>query len=386
MFLCCDKPGISYYYSNLSFCLLFKMGSMASPEPWVAYTNTKDCSQGFCSVYCQQWCYKEFPPPPPFEFPHASAGICFPPFVIAIIGILGSALLLVSYYAIVSRYCKKRDSSRRRETHFPIVESVENQHPSNHEPWIVSSGNGLDEALIKSITLLKYKKGDGLIEGTDCSVCLSEFQDDESLRLLPNCSHAFHVMCIDTWFKSHSNCPLCRANIAFANASSPSQLPPVMESPPGNESTLHSNHEIENVASEEDLEMGIREAESQNDITRISTRQATNLGTSGDHSRLNGATIEECEKITRSVSMDCTSQRRLSLADVLQIDRDEEDQSMEKIALRDDVGTSKQPHVDMIRSSNRNIVLHCVSSPAILKKPFSSARFLFTNAGREGMN
>lgn len=362
------------------------MGSMASPEPWVPYTITKDCSQGFCSVYCPQWCYKDFPPPPPFVFPHASAGICLPPFVIAIIGILGSALLLVTYYAIISKYCKKRDSSRRRETHFPTVESMENQGPSNYEPWHVSSGNGLDEALIKSITLFKYKKADGLIEGTDCSVCLSEFQDDESLRLLPNCSHAFHVMCIDTWFKSHSNCPLCRANISFANASSPAQLPPVIESPPGNESTLNSNHEIENVTSEEDLEMGIREAEWQINVAGISTRQATNLGTSGDLSRLSGITIEECEKIRRSVSMDCISQRRLSIADVLQIDQDEEDQSMVKITLRDDVGTSKQPNVDVTRSSSRNIVLHCVSSPAILRKPFSSARFLFTHGGREGMN
>ena len=53
----------------------------------------------------------------------------------------------------------------------------------------------------------------GLVEGTDCSVCLSEFQEDESVRLLPKCGHAFHIQCIDTWLRSHSNCPLCRANV-----------------------------------------------------------------------------------------------------------------------------------------------------------------------------
>lgn len=61
----------------------------------------------------------------------------------------------------------------------------------------------------------KYKKGEGVIEGTECSVCLSEFQEEEMLRLLPKCNHAFHVSCIDTWLRSHTNCPLCRAGIVF---------------------------------------------------------------------------------------------------------------------------------------------------------------------------
>jgi hypothetical protein len=71
--------------------------------------------------------------------------------------------------------------------------------------------------LISKITLCKYKRGDALIHTTDCSVCLGEFRDGESLRLLPKCSHAFHQQCIDKWLKSHSNCPLCRSNITFAS-------------------------------------------------------------------------------------------------------------------------------------------------------------------------
>lgn len=49
-------------------------------------------------------------------------------------------------------------------------------------------------------------------------MCLSEFQEEERLRMLPKCSHAFHVACIDTWLKSHSNCPLCRAEISVTVA------------------------------------------------------------------------------------------------------------------------------------------------------------------------
>ncbi|KAL2476876.1 E3 ubiquitin-protein ligase [Forsythia ovata] len=71
--------------------------------------------------------------------------------------------------------------------------------------------------------LATYKRGDGLIEGTDCSVCLNEFQEDETLRLLPKCNHAFHISCIDTWLRSHTNCPMCRAGIIINTSSLPPQ-------------------------------------------------------------------------------------------------------------------------------------------------------------------
>ncbi|KAL9254643.1 RING-H2 finger protein ATL46-like protein [Drosera capensis] len=50
----------------------------------------------------------------------------------------------------------------------------------------------------------------GLKEPFDCAVCLCEFSEQDKLRLLPLCSHAFHIDCIDTWLLSNSTCPLCR--------------------------------------------------------------------------------------------------------------------------------------------------------------------------------
>ncbi|KAL0459414.1 UNVERIFIED_CONTAM: RING-H2 finger protein ATL1 [Sesamum latifolium] len=37
------------------------------------------------------------------------------------------------------------------------------------------------------------------------------------LRVLPKCSHAFHLDCIDVWLLSNSNCPLCRSTISGRN-------------------------------------------------------------------------------------------------------------------------------------------------------------------------
>ncbi|KAK1370859.1 RING-type E3 ubiquitin transferase [Heracleum sosnowskyi] len=87
-----------------------------------------------------------------------------------------------------------------------------------HPIWLINT-IGLTQMVIDSIAIIKYKKGEGLVEEADCSICLSEFRDDESLRLLPKCSHAFHIACVDTWLRSHKNCPLCRAPIVVEASS-----------------------------------------------------------------------------------------------------------------------------------------------------------------------
>ncbi|CAH8360046.1 unnamed protein product [Eruca vesicaria subsp. sativa] len=198
------------------------MSSTGNPNnPWPTYDSYRDCSQGVCSVYCPQWCYVIFPPPPPSFFlddEEDSSSSDFSPLLIALIGILASAFILLSYYTLISKYCHRRrenstSSIRRDDREISSSITVDTWHGGNNEE-APNPGDGLDETLIKSIRVYRYKKGDGLVESSDCSVCLSEFQENEKLRLLPECNHAFHVPCIDTWLKSHSNCPLCRAFIA----------------------------------------------------------------------------------------------------------------------------------------------------------------------------
>lgn len=271
------------------------------------------------------------------------------------------------------------DSSRRRDQNRDRNEELEenNEDPStnHHEPWIVATA-GLDEALIKSITVCKYKKGDGLIEGTDCSVCLSEFEDDESLKLLPKCSHAFHVTCIDTWLKSHSNCPLCRANIVLVNASPVIEARPVFE--PSAE--IHENPVVE-----EDIEMGIGQEE---EILQSDgfPKEFIGLSDSGNL-EVRDAIIEireeEDRPIRRSVSMDFVCQGRgFSIADAMRLKQDEVFQAEEECQV--DVGSSKQPGIEMISkcSHNRSRVLHCVMGPVVMKRSFSSGRFSFSRRGR----
>ncbi|KAK9050953.1 hypothetical protein SSX86_027578 [Deinandra increscens subsp. villosa] len=73
--------------------------------------------------------------------------------------------------------------------------------------------SGLDQAFIDALPVFSYKELMGLKEPFDCAVCLCEFTQKDSLRLLPSCSHAFHMQCIDTWLLSNSTCPLCRGTL-----------------------------------------------------------------------------------------------------------------------------------------------------------------------------
>jgi hypothetical protein len=93
-----------------------------------------------------------------------------------------------------------------------------------HHVWYIRT-KGLDERAIAAIAAVVYdakRRGAGGTDGDDgdgsCAVCLAEFRDGETLRLLPRCGHAFHRGCIDTWLRAHVNCPLCRAPVQVALA------------------------------------------------------------------------------------------------------------------------------------------------------------------------
>ncbi|MCD9641011.1 hypothetical protein HAX54_026823 [Datura stramonium] len=192
--------------------------------------QTADCHD-VCDSTCPYGCYDPYPdmdyymPPPsspllsqqlPIQSSYKNVQNILP-YIIISIALLASLFILLTYYLVIVRNCS--NWNRRRTTTGSRGEGAneefldENRGPViDHPIWYINSV-GLQPCLINLITIFKYKTGDGLIDGTECSVCLNEFKDDDSLRLLPKCNHAFHIHCIDTWLRSHTNCPLCRAAI-----------------------------------------------------------------------------------------------------------------------------------------------------------------------------
>ncbi|RYQ90572.1 hypothetical protein Ahy_B09g096623 isoform D [Arachis hypogaea] len=119
-----------------------------------------------------------------------------------IVVILVSALFLMGFFSIYIRHCSDSPSASIR--HLVATGRSRRGH------------RGLDPAVIDSFPTLEYsvvkihKIGKGALE---CAVCLNEFEDTETLRLIPKCDHVFHPECIDEWLESHTTCPVCRADL-----------------------------------------------------------------------------------------------------------------------------------------------------------------------------
>ncbi|KAF7817882.1 E3 ubiquitin-protein ligase ATL6 [Senna tora] len=127
----------------------------------------------------------------------------FTPSMAIIIVILIAALFLMGFFSIYIRHCADSPSGSVRPLGLGAARSRR-------------AARGLDPSLINTFPTLQYsevkvhKIGKGALE---CAVCLCEFEDSETLRLIPKCDHVFHPDCIDEWLASHTTCPVCRANL-----------------------------------------------------------------------------------------------------------------------------------------------------------------------------
>ncbi|GMH24685.1 hypothetical protein Nepgr_026528 [Nepenthes gracilis] len=162
-------------------------------------------------------CFEPSPSPPP-GVRHNYTQNHVVPYLISIVCALGVAFLFLTTCTILlrNRWTRRRGSIRVISDPEDIVD--EDHGPVDYPIWHIATA-GLQQSAIDSITAFKYNRHEGLIEGSDCSICLTRFQEGDDLRLLPKCSHAFHISCIDVWLMSHKNCPLCRAPIIKESSS-----------------------------------------------------------------------------------------------------------------------------------------------------------------------
>ncbi|GJN04295.1 hypothetical protein PR202_ga21834 [Eleusine coracana subsp. coracana] len=135
-----------------------------------------------------------------------TGGTSFVILSVSIVGILATALLLLSYYLFITR-CGLLFFWRS-----DVV--VADHHLHVVTPQEPEACRGLRPAAIRRIPTFRYKISNKNNNKSDCAVCLAEFRDGERLILLPSCRHAFHIDCIDAWLQATANCPLCRATVS----------------------------------------------------------------------------------------------------------------------------------------------------------------------------
>ncbi|KAK7301156.1 hypothetical protein RJT34_12017 [Clitoria ternatea] len=201
--------------------------------PAETITNQSQDCYGFCDPACPYNCYSNpdyffSPPPPPQSITeHSNQVNHLSSYLIILVTLFTVIFVVVGCYVIKVK-CYADWCGWRFNGSVPSqsdnTEDFLNENQVDHPVWLMTTV-GLQQSVINSISVCTYKKNEGLIEGTECSVCLNEFREDETLRLLPKCNHAFHIPCIDTWLRSHTNCPLCRAGIVSNSAASEGTMP-----------------------------------------------------------------------------------------------------------------------------------------------------------------
>lgn len=128
---------------------------------------------------------------------------------------IGSVLFVACLIFFILFYLYFRNR-RRRDGIDNRIESSSSSSPGE------ANSRGLEPSVLDTLSDFRYSSnsncggggGGGTPPPKECAVCLSEFEEDEMGRVLPNCKHSFHLHCIDVWFKFNSNCPLCRTQVA----------------------------------------------------------------------------------------------------------------------------------------------------------------------------
>jgi hypothetical protein len=148
------------------------------------------------------------PPQRPPGSPSGSGGAHINPSVVVIVVILSVVFVLSGFLHLLARCLGRRRQPAPRH-HSPLVSALHGQ--LQHLFHLHDAG--VEQVFIDTLPVFSYGSIRGLKDSADCAVCLTEFGDEDRLRLLPKCKHAFHLECIDTWLLSNSTCPLCRRSL-----------------------------------------------------------------------------------------------------------------------------------------------------------------------------
>ncbi|KMZ69036.1 E3 ubiquitin-protein ligase, ATL family [Zostera marina] len=161
--------------------------------------------------------FASFPQPTPLA-PVSSSGSKINPVVLFIIVILAVIFFVSGLLHLLIRFLMKQKqpasaASPQSNTGYQRDISGSEALQRQLQQLFHLHDSGLDQSFIDALPIFLYKEIVGSKEQFDCAVCLCEFDDEDKLRLLPMCTHAFHLNCIDTWLLSNSTCPLCRGNL-----------------------------------------------------------------------------------------------------------------------------------------------------------------------------
>uniref|UniRef100_A0ACD5ZL45 Uncharacterized protein n=1 Tax=Avena sativa TaxID=4498 RepID=A0ACD5ZL45_AVESA len=138
------------------------------------------------------------------------------PMVVLLVALIAT-FFFIGFFSIYIRQCGRGGSPARSVPAAALLALSRQEQQQQPDRQL----RGLDPDVLASFPTMTYAEARALRDGSgkggdaalECAVCLSEFEDEEKLRLLPECSHAFHPDCIGEWLAAHVTCPVCRRSL-----------------------------------------------------------------------------------------------------------------------------------------------------------------------------
>ncbi|KAJ3673726.1 hypothetical protein LUZ60_005718 [Juncus effusus] len=175
---------------------------LSPPPPWYFYSTPPP------------WYWLSPPPPvsppPPYVSPPPgsfSTADLFKTLIVMFCVLLPPGLIFLFFFICF----RKRTTPPTNSTEPTVTIAIATEPQAQRE-----RRGGLDLSTVQAFPVLlnsdvrKLKEAKGQ---TECVICMSEFEDDEILRMLPGCCHVFHLECIGTWLASRVTCPVCRISL-----------------------------------------------------------------------------------------------------------------------------------------------------------------------------
>uniref|UniRef100_A0A2N9I394 RING-type E3 ubiquitin transferase n=1 Tax=Fagus sylvatica TaxID=28930 RepID=A0A2N9I394_FAGSY len=162
--------------------------------------------------------YAPFPIPSLPPQPPTTAPPTLTPLALVFLSLIALILLLALLYGIFtmcSAFCKCHSNSHDLAEQDSQPSS--NGLQSGLDPKFIQDflsnlqSAGVDPMTIQLFQMPLYDYDHGLhaMQSEYCTICDSDFQDNEAVKAIPFCNHMFHPDCLETWLSSNVTCPEC---------------------------------------------------------------------------------------------------------------------------------------------------------------------------------
>jgi hypothetical protein len=93
-------------------------------------------------------------------------------------------------------------------------------------------------------------------KNTSCPILLTSFNDSDMVTVIRHCGHIFNTNELNTWFRNHCNCPVCRYDIREDNSNASSAFSSENNNTSNNTSSQPSsqNNNSQNTSSNSNIE------------------------------------------------------------------------------------------------------------------------------------